>query len=196
VPLVLPQSLPPWVVTDQRCYVAERPVTVSGGGFDPGAPLRITREGVVVGTADAAADGTFATTIASGKLPRGVAERAAELTVSDATTSAVQRFRVTRFGATFAPRVAAPSSFVRFSAFGFGPGHAVYVHYLRPGGGGGERTVRLGATRGDCGSIRRTSARRLFPFRPAAGTWRLQFDTSRAVDPAAVPRVVVPVRVG
>jgi hypothetical protein len=182
-------------VTDQRCYVAERPVAVSGGGFDPGAPLRITREGVVVATTAAAADGTFAATIPSGKLPHGVAERATELTVSDDTTSAEQRFRVTRFGATFAPRVAAPSSFVRFSAFGFGPGESIYVHYLRPDDGSAAKTVLLGPTRGDCGSIRRTSARRLFPFRPATGTWQLQFDTSRAVNREAVPRVVVPVRV-
>jgi hypothetical protein len=194
VPVVLPQSSPPWVVTDQRCYVAERPVALSGGGFDPGATLRITREGVVVATVVAAADGSFATTIASGRLPQGVAERAAELTVSGDSTSAVQRFRVTRFGATFAPRVAAPSSFVRFSAFGFGPGEAIYVHYLGADGTA-AKTVRLGDTRGDCGSIRRTSARRLFPFRPTAGTWQLQFDTSRAVNPEAVPRVVVPVRV-
>jgi hypothetical protein len=194
VPVVLPQTPPPWVVTDRRCYVADRPVQVSGGGFDPGETLRIAREGVAVATTVAAADGSFATSIPSGKLPRGVAERATELTVGGDTTSAVQRFRVTRFGAAFAPRVASPLSFVRFSAFGFGLGRAVYVHYLSPDGTA-AKTVRLGGTRGDCGSIRRTSARRLFPFRPTAGTWQLQFDTSRAVNPEAVPRVVVPVRV-
>lgn len=181
-------------MTDQRCYVSGRPVALSGGGFDPGAPLRITREGTIVATTTADADGAFAATIPSGPLPDGVAESQAELTVSGDSTSAVQRFRITRFGAAFAPRVAAPSAFVRFSAFGFGPGRAVYVHYLRADGSAAD-TVRLGPTRGDCGSIRRTSARRLFRFHPDAGVWRLQFDTGRALDPAAVPRVVLPVRV-
>lgn len=194
MPFVLSESPPPWVATDRPCYVAESPVAVRGSGFVPGAPVRITREGVVLGSADAAADGSFATTVDSGQLPPGVAERAIELTVSDTTSSVVQRVRVTRFGASYAPKAAAPRAQVRFSAFGFGPGRAVYVHYVQADGRAAD-TIRLGPTRGECGSIRRTKPRRLFPFAPRAGRWRLQFDTNRGFDPAAVPRVVLPVDV-
>ena len=166
-----------------------------GGGFDPGTPLRIAREGELVATVTAQPDGTFTATLDSGPIETGLAESETELTVSDDESTVVQHVHVTTFSASYAPQAASPSAFVRFSAFGFGPGHAVYVHYLRPSGSAAA-TVRLGATRGVCGTIKRTAPRKLFPFRPQPGQWRLQFDTSRAGDPEAVPRIVVPVRVG
>jgi len=195
VPFVLSELPPPWVATDRPCYVAESPVVVRGGGFDPGQPLRITREGEVAATTVTEPDGTFAAAVDAGPLPEGVAERVLELTVAGSMTSVAKRVRVTRFAASYAPRAAHPRARVRFSAFGFGPGRAVYVHYLRPDGSA-AKTVRLGPTRGECGTIRRTAPRRLFPFRPRPGEWRLQFDTARAYDPEAVPRIVLPVRVG
>ncbi len=167
---------------------------VRGGGFEPGATLRIARDGVVVATVQADVAGEFSATVPGGPLPAGVAEAMGELTVADAAASATQRFRVTRFGASYAPRAASPRSLVRFSAFGFGPGRAVYVHYLAADGTA-AKTIRLGPTRGVCGTIRRTAPRRLFPFRPRPGAWRLQFDTARRFDPNAVPRLVLPVRV-
>jgi hypothetical protein len=194
VPLVLLQTPPPWVAADHPCYVAQSPIALHGGGFAPDAPLRITREGEVVGTVTAQPDGTFTASIDSGALPTGLAERATELTVSDAESTVVQHVRVTTFSASYSPKVASPTAYVRFSAFGFGQGRAVYLHYLRPDGSS-AKTVRLGATRGVCGTIKRTAKRRLFPFKPRAGHWRLQFDTSRAVDPDAAPRIVLPVRV-
>jgi len=194
VPVVLLQTPPPWVAADRPCYVEQSPIALHGGGFAPGAPLRITREGEVVATLTAQPDGTFTATLDSGALPAGVGERDTELTVSDPESTVVRHLRVTTFGASFAPKASSPSAYVRFSAFGFGPGRAVYVHYLRPDGSAAD-TVRLGATRGACGSIKRTSKRRLFPFKPRPGLWRLQFDTSRHVDPDAAPRIVLPVRV-
>jgi hypothetical protein len=170
-------------------------MALHGGGFEPNAPLRISRDGTVVATVSAQPDGTFTATLDSGPIADGVAERVSELSVSDPDSTVVQHVHVTTFGASYAPKAASPSALVRFSAFGFGPGHAVYVHYLRADGSA-AKTVRLGATRGVCGTIKRSARRRLFPFRPRPGQWRLQFDTSRAVDPEAVPRVVVPVRVG
>lgn len=195
MPFVLLQTPTPWVAADKPCYVAQSPIALQGGGFAPGAPLRITREGTVVATVTVQPDGTFAATLDSGSLPDGVAERVSELNISDPDSSVVRHVHVTTFGASYAPKAASPSAYVRFSAFGFGRGRAVYVHYLRPDGRAAD-TVRLGPTRGVCGTIKRTTRRHLFPFKPKPGQWRLQFDTSRAVDPEAVPRVVVPVRVG
>jgi hypothetical protein len=189
VPLVLPQSPPPWVATSQPCYVAQSPIDLRGGGFAPGAPLRIAREGEVVATVTAQLDGTFTVSLDSGPLPTGLAERATELTVSDPESTVVQHVRVTAFGASYAPAAASPSAYVRFSAFGFGGGKTVYIHYLRADGRAVD-TVRLGPTRGACGSIKRSAKRRLFSFTPQPGRWRLQFDTSRRHDPEATPRVV------
>ena len=194
MPFVLLQTPTPWVAADHPCYVAQSPIALHGGGFEPGAPLRITREGEVVATLTTQPDGTFAATLDSGPIADGVAERASELTVSDPDSTVVQHVRVTTFGASYAPRAAYPGAYVRFSAFGFGPGRAVYVHYLRPNGSAAD-TVRLGPTRGVCGTIKRTSRRRLFRFKPRHGRWRLQFDTSRRLDLDAAPRVVLPVRV-
>jgi hypothetical protein len=194
VPLVLLQTPPPWVAADRPCYVEQAPIALHGGGFAPNAPLRITREGEVVATLTAQPDGTFAATFDSGELPKGLAERPIELTVSDTESTVVRHVRVTTFGASFAPKVASPSAYVRFSAFGFGQHRSVYLHYLRPDGSAAD-TVRLGTTRGVCGTIKRTAKRRLFPFKPRRGQWRLQFDTSRHVDPDAAPRIVLPVRV-
>ncbi len=194
MPFVLLQTPTPWVAADRPCYVAQSPIALHGGGFDPGAPLRITREGELVATAAAQPDGTFSATLDSGPIADGVAERATELTVSDPDSSVVQHVRVTTFDASYAPKAASPAAYVRFSAFGFGRGHAVYVHYLRPDDSS-ARTVRLGPTRGACGTIKRTAKRRLFPFRPRPGHWRLQFDTQRQPDPEATPRIVLSVDV-
>jgi hypothetical protein len=68
-------------------------------------------------------------------------------------------------------------------------GLPIYVHYRHPGGRIAE-TVLLGHTQGACGSIQQTRKRRLFPFRPGAGRWRLQFDTQKRYTAAAVPRIV------
>jgi hypothetical protein len=195
VPFVLLQTPTPWVAADHPCYVAQSPIALHGGGFDPGAPLRISRDGTVVATVTSQADGTFSASVDSGPIPDGVAERVSELSISDPDSSVVKHVHVTTFGASYAPKAASPSAYVRFSAFGFGRGRTVYVHYLRPDGSAAD-TVRLGPTRGVCGTIKRTSRRRLFRFEPKPGRWRLQFDTSRAVDPEAVPRVVMPVRIG
>jgi hypothetical protein len=189
VPLVLLQTPPPWVAADHPCYVEQSPIALHGGGFTPDAPLRITREGEVVTTLTAQPDGTFTATLDSGDLPDGLAERATELTVSDAESTVVRHVRVTTFGASFAPKVTSPTAYVRFSAFGFGPDETVYIHYVRSDGRAVD-TVRLGPTRGPCGSIKRSAKRRLFPFRPQPGHWRLQIDTSRRHDPEAAPRVV------
>jgi hypothetical protein len=70
----------------------------------------------------------------------------------------------------------------------------VYLHYVTP-----RRrhrlTVRLGRTAGPCGTVS-TPRRRLFPFRPGVGSWRLQFDAVRRYDPTPprpFVRLVVPV---
>jgi hypothetical protein len=179
------------VQTDLPCYLENRNVEVTGAGFDPGAGYTVLRDGQAIGNGTVPADGTVTGTFPTGALETGVAERGFDLTVTDGRNEAAARFKVSRFRAEFAPSKGNPATLkVRFSVFGFGRSELpVYVHYLRPSGRS-ARTVRLGLTRGACGSIARTRTRRLFPFRPSRGRWRLQFDTRKAYRADAVPRIV------
>ena len=179
------------VQTNLACYLEDRQVQLAGTGYTPGAAYTVLRDGQAIGSGMVAADGSVTGSFTSGELEAGVAERSFDLAVTDGTNQAATRFRVSRFRAECEPSRGDPATLrVRFSVFGFGrPGHPIYVHYLRPGGAL-TQTVRLGMTRGVCGSITRTRMRRLFPFRPTAGRWRLQFDTRRTYRRSAVPRIV------
>ena len=179
------------VSTDRSCYLEDRQVLVRGTGFAPGATYTVLRDGQPAGSGVVGQDGTVAGMLSSGALEEGIAERTEALEVSDGMTSADAAFRVTKFFAGFAPTRGDPATLrVRFSIFGFGaPALDVYVHYIRPNGRA-ARSVRLGRTTGPCGKIARTRMRRLFPFRPSAGRWHLQFDTHRPYLPHARPRVV------
>jgi hypothetical protein len=179
------------VQTDLPCYLENRSVGVTGTGFAPGASFSVLRDGQAIGGGTVAPDGAVTGSFASGALETGIAERAFDLTLTDGTNQAATKFSVSRFRAEFAPSRGNPATLrVRFSVFGFGRmGLPVYLHYLRPDGLA-VRTVRLGSTRSVCGGITRTQMRRLFPFRPAAGRWRLQFDTRKAFRKSAVPRIV------
>jgi len=184
------------IQTSLPCYLEDRQVQITGAAFNPGATYTVLRDGQAVGTGKVGSDGTVTGRLNSGKLDPGLADRSFDLAVTDGQNQAATRFRVSRFLAEFAPRRGNPATLkVRFSVFGFGhPGLPIYVHYLRPGGLV-VRTVRLGLTRGSCGSITRTRRRRLFPFRPSAGRWRLQVDTRKTFDATAAPRIVLPVDV-
>ena len=179
------------VQTDLPCYLESRSVAVTGTGFTPGASFTVLRDGQAIGGGTVGADGAVTGSFASGLLETGIAERAFDLTLTDGTNQAATKFSVSRFRAEFAPSRGNPASLrVRFSVFGFGQmGLPVYLHYLRPSGRV-ARTVKLGSTRSVCGGITRTRMRRLFPFRPGAGRWRLQFDTRKAFRRTAVPRIV------
>jgi hypothetical protein len=179
------------VQTDLPCYLENRSVAVTGSGFAPGAPFSVLRDGQTIGGGTVAGDGTVTGSFASGALDAGIAEKAFDLTLTDGTNQAATKFSVSRFRAEFAPSRGNPATLrVRFSVFGFGrQGLPVYLHYLRPDGHS-VRTVKLGATHSVCGGITRTRMRRLFPFRPGAGRWRLQFDTRKSYRKSAVPRIV------
>jgi hypothetical protein len=205
VPRVLSHLLAAWAVllagpsaaaaatvqTDLPCYLQGRQVELTGTGFQPGASYTVLRDGRAAGGGTVAADGTVRGTFASGPLERGVAERAFDVAITDGSSNAATRFRVSRFRAVFAPARGNPIRMrVRFSVFGFGrAGLPVYVHYVNRRGRS-VRNLRIGTTRGVCGSLPRTKRRRLFPFRPSSGRWRLQFDTSRRYRRDAVPRIV------
>jgi hypothetical protein len=177
------------VTTDRACYLETRStnVTVNGTGFAASRPYTVALDGVPLATGPTAAatnaDGQMQGTISPPTLLSTEHEATHTIGVAVDGVAAATTFTVTKFSANFSPSTRiAPDSRVRFSVYGFAlssPNPDVYLHYVDPAGRL-RRTVRLGAARGQCGSIARTAKRKLFPFGvPRRGKWQLQFDTSK-----------------
>lgn len=184
------------VSTPERCYSSREPVDYVGTEFRPGAEYDAYVAGRRVAGGRVSRFGDLAGHFRAPVPARGrPGERTFTLTVTDGVRRASTRFRSTIFGADYRPDQGDPATLrVRFYAFDFGRGRTVYLHYVSPS----RRlrlTVRLGTTAGPCGTVS-TPLRRIFPFRAAAGSWRLQFDTRRRYDatpPRPFVRLVVPI---
>lgn len=165
----------------------EDTVRLSGSGFTPNAAYQVVLDGQPLtggnGRIDAGGNmsGRFvAPSVES--ISRIARQHTYRLSVQEGANQPVTTFTVSRLFASFRPASGAPSSLrVRFSLYGFGlqgdRRPPVYVHYVGPSGRLG-RTLRLGTAAQACGFLR-TSRRRLFPFSPRRGAWRLQFDTRK-----------------
>lgn len=184
------------VSTPERCYSSREPVDYVGTEFRPRAQYRVY---VAARQVDMGRVSPFGDLAGDFKAPvpaaGPVGERTFTLTVTDGVRRASTRFRSTKFGADYRPDTGDPATLrVRFFAFDFGQGLTVYLHYIRPN----RRlrlTVTLGPTGGPCGTVV-SPKRRIFPFRPAPGRWRMQFDTVGRYDPTPkrpFVRLVVPV---
>ncbi|MEA2272109.1 MAG: hypothetical protein QOI98_817 [Solirubrobacteraceae bacterium] len=187
------------LTTDFPCYFEAKTVTWTATGLAPSGSYKLTLDGVEVASGNADTNGNAQGTLTSANLPRGTGEKRSVLAIADGTSTAEAPFRVSQFNADFAPSSGDPTTLlVRFSIFGFGARKTIFLHYLRPGvrgAGAVARTVRLGRVKGDCGKIKRTRKRHLFPFNASPGEWRLQFDTRRVYKPGAQPAVIRRVQV-
>ncbi len=179
------------LTTDTRCYQETQEVVVNGAGFAPLSAVTISRDGAVLGTAQANIDGAFRNKFLTPELPDDVRERLYRLSASDTINVAQTSYRSTRIFANFRPGSGNPETLeVRFTVNGFGLVQRrapVYLHYVSPKGRE-RRTVKLGTAAGVCGRIERTRRRRLFPFVAERGTWILQFDTRRQYERATSKR--------
>jgi hypothetical protein len=112
------------------------------------------------------------------------------LSVTDGSHVASTTFLMTPLDASFSPRTGDPARLrVRWRVLGLGKRRGVYVHYVRPNGTL-KRTLRIGTTRGACGSLK-TGPIALFPFRYAYGTWTFQIDTSIRYRTTTTPRLLI-----
>ena len=184
-------SAAPAVEVDRACYLqsAKARVSIVGSDFTPGRPFHVEIAGEPVfgttGTVDEA--GVARTNFMPPAVGREDTEAAFTVSLVQDDLSADATFSVTRFLADFNPDSGKPATLrVRFSAYGFGllqatplapTAKTVYVHYVDPRGKS-RRTTKLGRTAGPCGHILKTKQQRLFPFKPRAGEWTLQFDTN------------------
>lgn len=188
--------------TDTRCYQETQEVIVNGAGFAPLSAVTISRDGAVLGTAQADANGAFRNKFDTPELPNDVRERLYQLSATDTIATALTSYRATRIFANFKPGRGNPATLrVRFTVFGFGLVQRrapVYLHYVSPSGRA-RRSVKLGIATGVCGRIDQTRKRRLFPFDAKRGTWILQFDTrskyERATSKRRTPWVRKPVEI-
>jgi hypothetical protein len=184
------------VSTPESCYSSREAVDYVGTEFRPGTRYTVYVAGRQVATGNVSPFGDLSGDFRAPVPARGrPGERTFVLTVTDGVRRATTRFRSTIFGADFRPDRGDPATLrVRFYAFDFGRGRTVYLHYVAPNRRH-RTTVRLGRTGGPCGTVS-TPLRRVFPFRPAPGNWRLQFDARRAYDPTPprpYVRLIVPI---
>lgn len=162
-------------------------VQLTGRGFTPGGAYQVLLDGRPVAGAAGRAD--TAGNVAAGfvapslrTVSRGARQHAFRVTVVEGANRPVTSLTVSRLFAGFRPTQGNPRALrVRFSIYGFSllgqRRPPIYVHYVAPSGRA-VRTVRFKSATGTCG-FRRTVRRRLFPFAPRRGAWRLQFDTRR-----------------
>jgi hypothetical protein len=182
------------ISVDRACYAdpGQRKDTVilTGSGFTPNAQYQVTLDGrpLTGGTGTTDGAGNLSGTFTSPELAGGTRAHRYTLGVQEGANAPTATFQVSRLLADFTPAAGDPQSLkVRFEVFGFGlsgvAAPPIYLHYVRPGSGKVERTIRLGTGKGVCGTIPRTARHRLFPFPARRGTWRLQFDTSKTYVP-------------
>jgi hypothetical protein len=190
----------PTLSTDQQCYAVGRDVsTLTGAGFTPNGEVAValSRPGGGPGTFTTTANATGAF-VARVKVPSfewfglGAWEAMALPVTATDTTVATANPALGPAVSTATATATYTDWGVRVPSWGAGTGHprrmmavtalgwrsegkTMYAHYTR--GGKVIKTIRLGALTGPCGNLTRHI--REFPFRPvAAGTWRVQFDTS------------------
>jgi hypothetical protein len=194
------QDAAPVITTSRPCYLPRQQVAVAGSGFHAGDTYSVTVDQTLLGTGAVKSDSTISGTLSSGAPPRGGGKVLHRITVADATLQARVGFHTSAFNASFAPGVGDPRTLrVRYSVNAIGVssrvGSIVWIHYLGPDGRP-RMSVPIGRTTGVCGSLHRSALHRLFPFRPTAGRWRLQFDLKQSYSPKTRPRIVRDVAVG
>jgi|tagenome__1003787_1003787.scaffolds.fasta_scaffold20932370_2 hypothetical protein len=191
----------PTLSTDQQCYAVGRDVTtLTGSGFTPNGQVAfaLSRPGGDPGTFTATANSAGGLVVRV-KVPSfdwfglgawqalalpvtatDTALAAANPALGPAGVTATATSTYTDWGvrapAWEASTKGHPRQMMTVTAIGWrSEGKVIYAHYTR--GGKLVKTIRVGALTAPCGNL--TRHMRQFPFRPvAAGTWRVQFDTS------------------
>jgi hypothetical protein len=190
----------PQLITDLPCYLANRVVQLTGTGFPASSTYAVTLDQGGAGFGHTSSTGGVSGTLTSPALPAGTTTATHQVMILSPGGTATAQFMVTQFGASFSPTTGNPRTLVvHYSVYGFGLGpvgpsgipasRSVYLHYVGPAGTK-VRTVEIGVTSGPCGSLPLSHLHHLFGFTPSAGTWHLQFDTSKRYSARSVPRVV------
>lgn len=179
------------IALDPGCYLSGGSGLLTGGGFTPTATWTAKLGGTKrIGTGHIDARGKIRARFTAPQYHGTAGTRQLTLSVTDGPHVASTTFLMTPLTASFSPRTGNPQTLrVRWRVLGLGPRHGVYVHYVQPNGKL-KRTLRIGTTRGACGSLK-TGPIALFPFRYTYGTWTFQIDADRAYGAATTPRLLI-----
>jgi hypothetical protein len=172
----------PTLATGHGCYLVGQKVMLTGVGFAPSRQFVVSVDGVEFKGSLTDVSGGFTASLRPGGLGRNVAQHIARVSATDGTVTAGARFTITRrAGARILASSGNPLTLkAPFEVWGFardGKRTPLYLHYVAPSGRL-KTTSSLGHAGGQCGYVR-TPKRRVFPFAPSAGKWRLQIDTRR-----------------
>lgn len=179
------------IVLDPGCFLSNGTGLLTGSGFDANAAWTAKLAGTKqIGTGRIDARGKIRARFTAPKYHGTTGTRELTLSVTDGPHVASTTFLMTPLDASFSPPTGDPRTLrVRWRVLGLGAHHGVYVHYLQPNGKL-KRTLRIGTTRGPCGSLK-TGPIALFPFRYTYGTWTFQIDASNAYDATTTPRLLI-----
>lgn len=178
------------------CFVAGRPVPVSGVGFTPGGTVSLT--GDVSGSVVADTLGAFTTRVTAPAMtqlrPRRFSVAAVD-TSNPAATAPPVSFPVVRsiLDGNYAEAISGPPrqrTTWRFA--GFAPGRPVYGHFRHAGRR--VRNYRFGVAHGVCGTLMRRAPRAPVG-RLDGGRWEMQIDQARRFRARTRPRRTVVFRI-
>jgi hypothetical protein len=163
--------------------ITREDMSIAGSGFTPNAPVDLSIDGRCDRTVTADAAGNLAVPAIDSPYRR-TGERAFSLTAAEQgnpLNSVTVQSNVTALALSLSPRLAQPSSKVRFRGRGFTGAGGIYAHYLFRGKQ--RKTVRLKAkAAGPCGTF--TVRKRQIPVsKPKLGKWTLQVDQNQAYSP-------------
>lgn len=173
------------------CFHSEGTGMLYGSGFKPNAAWTARLRGTQrLGSGMTDRHGNIRAHFDAPAYHGTTGERPLTLSVTDGPHVASTVFSMTPLDASFSPSTGDPNTLrVRWRVLGLGPGHGVYVHYLRPNGRL-RTTVRIGTAQGACGHLK-TQPIVLFPFPIDYGRWTFQVDASRGYRKTTVPRLLI-----
>jgi hypothetical protein len=181
---------------NKQCYREgdlRDPVIFGGGPFTPGGRVNVTRDGIPIGELEVNAAGNVSGVLTRPPIIDPADQRPFNLVATDqanpALTGTLTRL-VSQVEIRVRPERASPATRRRITARGFTSGLSLYAHIRR---GRSRRNVRIGALTAPCGTLQ--ARRRLFRKGSKNGFYRVQFDTSPTLSPAAHPNVAFRVRI-
>jgi hypothetical protein len=179
------------IVLDPECYLSNGSGLLTGRGFRPNNRWTAKLAGrKQIGTGRIDARGGIRARFTAPKYHGTSGTREVTLSVTDGPHVASTTFLMTPLDASFSPRTGDPARLrVRWRVLGLGAHHGVYIHYVKPTGTL-KRTLRIGTTRGRCGSLK-TGPIALFPFRFSYGVWTFQIDSSIRYRATTKPRLLI-----
>jgi hypothetical protein len=183
--------------------LGQKTMPVVGAGFTPGGFVSVLTNTAASPTpatlTSARLDGTGGFQTTGSPPPFSASSRnlqtfnliAEDRTNPAAPVLATSPFQVVRFGMTRKPNPKRPRQRVTYTARGFIPGKAVYVHFRFAGVT--RRTVRLGVAKPPCGIVSRRM--RALPTKVRYGSWRGYVDQSKRFSGRTRPQWIEPFRI-